>query len=109
MFRLLRIVKLANKSVRIVVIIQAIKETVKDLAFFSLLLVLFLFICTLVGMDIFAYNIKINNYDEGIPIQASEAGVYPRLNFNDFGSSFLSVFSLIFSVLETLSNSLTKS
>ena len=67
----------------------------KDLAFFGLLLWLFMFICALVGMDIFAYNVKINNYDDGIPVKKSQEGVSPRLNFNDFGSSLLSVFALL--------------
>jgi hypothetical protein len=95
MFRLLRVIKLVNKSEGMVILLQAIMDTFKDLAFFSLLLTLFLFICTLVGMDLFAYNIKINNYDDGIPVKVSETGVYPRLNFNNFGSSFLSVFALL--------------
>ena len=52
----------------------------KDLAIFGLLLWLFLFICALVGMDIFAYNVKINNYDDGIPVKKDQEGVSPRLN-----------------------------
>ena len=62
--RLLRIFKLASKSEGLIILLGAIKESFKDMAYFSILLVLFLFVSALVGMDFFAYNIRVNNLDD---------------------------------------------
>ncbi len=51
MLRLLRIFKLASRSEGLIVLLEAIKNTLSDLMYFALLLVLFIFICALVGMD----------------------------------------------------------
>lgn len=63
-FRLLRIFKLASKSESLILLIEAIKDTLLDVAYFSLLLALFIFVSSLVGMDLFAFRIKINNLEE---------------------------------------------
>ena len=62
--RLLKIFKLASKSEGILLLIKAISETLFDIANFSLLLGLYIFVCALVGMDLFAFRARINNDDE---------------------------------------------
>ena len=45
-------------------IFQAIVETLKDVAYFCLLLGLYIFICALMGLEAYAYNVKVNNLDD---------------------------------------------
>ncbi len=81
--RLLRIFKLASKSEGLIVLIEVIKDTIKDCLYFALLLQLFLFVCALIGMDLFAYNIRVNNLEDNFPLPKEKGGVSPRLNFNN--------------------------
>jgi len=62
--RLLRIFKMATKSESILTLLKAIMQTLKDISFFSLLLLLYIFICALLGMEYFAYQIRVDNLEE---------------------------------------------
>ena len=62
--RILRVFKLAAKSETIIILFTAIVKTLKDIAYLSCLLCLYIFICALLGRDIYAYTIKVNNIDE---------------------------------------------
>jgi hypothetical protein len=67
-----------------------IGRTVKDISSFSILLFLFMFTYTLLGMELFAYKVKFNAdnvYDEN--------GHSPRTNFNTFLIGFTTVFVVI--------------
>jgi len=52
--RLLRILKLALRSEGLIVLINAIKETFIDISNFTLLLLLYIFVSALIGMEFFA-------------------------------------------------------
>ena len=93
----MKIFKLASKSEGILLLIKAITETLVDLSNFSLLLSLYIFVCALVGMDMFAYRCRLSS--DGIPLTSTDEGydqgVSPRLNFDDFPASLLTVFVLL--------------
>lgn len=57
-----------------------IKDTMKDIANFSILLGIVIFIYTLVGMELFSYSYKF-----------SELRDKPRLNFDYFSNALVSV------------------
>lgn len=61
--------------------LKTIWNTLKDITAFSVLLFLFLFIYSLLGLELFAYKVK--NDQTGMP---------PKHNFNNFLNSFLTVF-----------------
>ena len=60
---------------------HTIVGTLKDVSVFSILLFLFAFTYTLVGMEFFAYKAKFNNNNE---LDLSENGKYINFNFNTF-------------------------
>lgn len=74
-----------------------------DISNFSVLLMLIMYILALLGMEMFAYSVYID--EEGEPVfgqeniqKAFEAGQtmnWPRENFNDIFSSVLTVFIVI--------------
>ena len=59
---------------------------------FSILLLLFMFTYTLLGMELFAYKAKFNKDDE---VDLSDNGEYTNYNFNTFLEAFLSVFVVL--------------
>ena len=61
--RLLRVFKLAKRMDSLLTLFQAIKETLSDLGYFTLLIFLFIFICALFGREYFAYNIRFVSLD----------------------------------------------
>ena len=66
--RILRIFKLALRSESLTTLINAIKETILDVSSFYMLLFLYVFVFALVGMEFFAYRIKVNNLDDYVPV-----------------------------------------
>jgi len=46
-------------------------------------------------MEAYAYKVKMVSIDDETPVGITEPGVYPRLNFNTFGSSLVAVFALL--------------
>lgn len=62
--RLLRVFKLARSWTSFRDLLAKMIITFKDIQFFACLLVLFMFIFTLLGMELFAYRIKFNNEDK---------------------------------------------
>jgi hypothetical protein len=84
-FRLLRIFKLARSWRSFQVMLVNIRETLKDIGNFFILIGIVIFIYTLVGMELFSYN-----YDaETSPIPKS------RLNFDYFSNALISVFVVL--------------
>ena len=65
--------------------------TLKDIRNFSVLMLLFMFIYTLLGMELYAYRVKFSNEDKD-EVSTSEGGVFPRANFNTFLSGFTTIF-----------------
>ena len=68
--------------------------TIKDIQFFALLLGLFMFIFTLLGMEQYAYRVKFNNDDQEEVLRSEDVneGVYPRTSFNTFELGFTTIF-----------------
>ena len=61
--RLFRILKFA-RSKDLSILIKAINSTLQDLSYFSLLLILYIFTMSILGMELFAYKVKVNNITE---------------------------------------------
>jgi len=72
-------------------LLATIVNTLKDMKAFGLIFIVFLYIFTLIGMDIFAYQVRINS--AGIP--NSKEGPFADSNFNGFIDGFLIVFIIL--------------
>jgi Ion transport protein len=62
-FRLVRIFKLARYWMRFELLLETMGSTVIDMGAFSIMLCLFIFIYTILGLEFFAKKAKINSYD----------------------------------------------
>jgi len=65
----------------------------KDIGYFGLLLLLYLFISALLGMELFAEYIKFEDLSNEVPVYPG--GVSPRLNFDKFGQAMVATFALL--------------
>jgi hypothetical protein len=90
-FRLLRVFKLAQSWRSLRNLLKAIHKTLFDVAYFSVLLLLLMFIYSLLGMELFAYNVQFNQFGE---VDLDE-GISPRENFDDFFHAFISIFAVL--------------
>jgi len=90
-FRLLRVFKLAKTWKQFWNLLLTIGKTLKDISNFSVLLFLFVFTYSLLGMDLFAYKVKFNEEDQ----YDLEDGSYPDSHFNTFLEAFVSVFIVL--------------
>ena len=59
-FRLLRVFKLAKTWKRFQLLLETMVHTLRDVASFSVLLLLFIFILTLLGMELFSNKVKLD-------------------------------------------------
>jgi voltage-dependent calcium channel L type alpha-1D len=91
-FRLLRIFKLARSWKRFELLLETLASTLKDVASFSILLFLFIYIFTLLGMELFAHKAKL---DPDTGYVDSVNGESPTFNFDDFLNSFSLVFIIL--------------
>ncbi|CDW82905.1 voltage-gated ion channel superfamily [Stylonychia lemnae] len=91
-FRLIRIFKLAKAWKKFQNLLKTIGRTFKDISTFSILLFLFMFIYSLLGMEIFAYKVKV--LPDQITLDDAH-GSSPLANFDDFISSFTTVFIIL--------------
>jgi voltage-dependent calcium channel L type alpha-1D len=88
----LRIFKLAKSWQKFSDLLKTIWNTLQDISTFTVLLTLFVFIYTLLGLELFAFNLK----DRGdVKLDFSDTGGLPLRNFNTFSDSFLTVFILL--------------
>jgi len=98
-FRLFRIFKLMSKWKSMKKLLVKVIKTVKDLANFGVLLTLFLYIYTLVGMQFFANRLRFD--EDGYPIhdigsaEWKDPAIWPRSNFDDFNHAFGTVFQVL--------------
>lgn len=90
-----------NKGMRS--ILHKTKKSLRALGSFSAVLLLFLFVWALMGMDLFAYQMFMNEEGELITtdealalVEAGSEGSiqYPRQHFNDIFNAHISVYSL---------------
>lgn len=89
-FRLLRIFKLARNWKTFHDLLKTIGRTMKDIRDFSILVLLFIVIYSLLGMEMYAHTIKINARDE-FDLSAGS----PQSNFDNFVEAFASVFIVL--------------
>lgn len=88
---MLRIFKLANKWPALDAILGVMWNTSGDIATFSVLLALFLFIFAIVGEELFSGIVKFNQDD----IFDLNNGTSPRYNFDDFANAMLTSFMML--------------
>jgi len=91
-FRLLRVFKLAKSWKRFHLLLETMARTLKDVASFSLLLLLFIFILTLLGMELFANKVKLDPKTNYVDLYKGNS---PKVNFDNFINSFSAVFILL--------------
>jgi len=89
--RLLRIFKLARSWSSFREILVQIWVTIKDISTFSVLLLMFMFIFTLLGMELYGH--KINFDEQDYPVEG-ESGMPLRPNFDNLGMGFTSIFAV---------------
>ncbi|GMH60361.1 hypothetical protein TrRE_jg11189 [Triparma retinervis] len=102
-FRLFRIFKLAREWVSMRIILAKIILTAIEISNFSVLLALFMYIYSLMGMQFFANKLKFDDDSNPIPIgsphpQTGEdwLSIEPeRHNFDDFHNAFVTIFQIL--------------
>jgi len=102
-FRLFRIFKLAREWVSMRIILHKIMLTAIEISNFSVLLVLFMYIYALMGMQFFANKFKFDDDGYAIPIGSPhpQSGddwytIQPaRHNFDDFHFAFITIFQIL--------------
>ena len=101
--RLLRMLKLSKSWKALGEILRKTAQSMKDISNFSLLLILFMYIFALLGMELFANAALVDEDDNLIAgeenIQALVASgdyyTFPRDNFNNVGFALTSIFIVI--------------
>ena len=91
-FRLLRIFKLAKQWKRFELLLETLGRTLVDIATFSILLFLFIFTFTLLGLELFAERAK---FDRALNVVDISNGQSPEFNFDNFFNSFTTVFIVL--------------
>jgi hypothetical protein len=90
--RLLRVFKLARSWTSFRELLEKIMITMKDISNFSVLLFIFMFVYTLLGMELFAYNVSFDMNNQPIKLDTNDLDLsdlnilytFPRANFNNF-------------------------
>jgi Ion transport protein len=88
----LRVFKLAKSWKRFQLLLETMVHTLRDVASFSVLLLLFIFILTLLGMELFSNKVKINPLTNYVDF---ENGISPEVNFDTFINAFSAVFIVL--------------
>ena len=91
--RLLRVFKLARSWSSFRELLEKIYVSLREISNFSILLLIFMFTYTLLGMEIFAYKAKFDPITK--EVTNADDGVYPRENFNTFYYSFTTIFIIL--------------
>lgn len=66
--------------------------TLKDISIFSVLLLMFAFIFTLLGMELFGHKVS---FKDDLYVDPAEGhGLSPRPNFDNLGMGFTSIFAV---------------
>lgn len=90
-FRILRLFKLAKSWKQLQLLLRTLWTTVVDIASFTVVLFLFMFIYAILGMELFAENAKFTADDK----VDMENGTSLNQNFDSFLYSFTTVFVLL--------------
>lgn len=92
--RLFRIFKLARSWVNLRNLLVAMAQTIAQISNFSVLLLLFMTVSSLLGMEFFAYKIRFTEDGGNLAPNPSE-GHSPRVNFDTFLEGIIAVFVLV--------------
>jgi hypothetical protein len=90
--RLLRIFKLAKHWKRFELLLETIWRTFYEITSFTILMFLFIFIFTLLGLELFANKAKFNVETGNVDFENGES---PIFNFDNFLNSFTTVFIVL--------------
>lgn len=97
--RLLRVFKLAKSNRALSILLESIARTLYNLGTFTLLLILVIFIFNLLGMQLFAGKLHLNDDDTLCLDKYGYIDMYsgnvPTHNFDDIRSSFVTVFQIL--------------
>jgi voltage-dependent calcium channel L type alpha-1D len=98
-FRMLRIFKIARKWSSLNFVLVKMLNSFKEVGNFLVLLALFLFIYALLGMELYANNVKFDENDQPVKCETFkyclENGKSPRINFDGLGDALLGVFVIV--------------
>jgi len=100
--RLLRIIKLARSWTELQEILRKTAMSLKDIGYFSVLLFLFMFIISLLGMELFANECRFDQ-DDNLILNVTKAYIEdpnkvmlaPRENFDSISNALITVFIII--------------
>ena len=101
-FRLFRLFKLARSWRKLRMLLAVVARTLAELSWFLVLLLLFIFIFGLLGVSLFAnqmrfdklgYKIDLNNTEAFFSPEAEDS--IPRSNFDDLGNAMIVVFQVL--------------
>jgi hypothetical protein len=67
-FRLLRLIKLARSNHTLRCLLDSIAHTIKAIGNFTVILCIFIYVFSLLGMEMFAGKFKFDNYDNYDPV-----------------------------------------
>ena len=101
-FRLLRVFKLAQSWENFNYFLNTISNTISKISSFSVLLLLFIFMYAIMGMEFFANRIRFDFDNKSVkyfapenPQTLSKVSSIPDSNFDNFFNAFLSVFIVL--------------
>lgn len=89
--RILRVFKLQRYWMRFQIILETLSQTIIDVRWFSILIAIFVFMYTILGMDFFSQQAKFNAANQVDLLH----GVSPVFHFDDIMNSFFTVFVII--------------
>ena len=102
-FRLFRIFKLARSWTDLRIILEKIIMTLRDVSNFAVLLILFMYILALVGMQVFANRLRFDNDD--LPVSFEQYNDYdpselqnkhqPQAHFDTLGWALVTIFQVL--------------
>ena len=90
-FRMIRLLKVAKIWTTFHSILHTMKKTLKDIGYFFILILLFVLIYAILGMELFAEKVKFNDTDQVDLVE----GVSMDTNFDNFHWSVTTVFVLL--------------
>ena len=106
-FRLFRIFRLARKWKSFHLMMVKIVQSLQDLVTFFILFMIIVFVFALLGNEMFAYRVRIDDFNQVVPYPSSgntnkfEMDVYlskgesPRPNFDNFVHAIVGIFVII--------------
>jgi hypothetical protein len=97
-FRTFRIFKLINNWKSLRILLTTAVKVIKDMRYFVVILLVYLCVASLLGMQLFAYRMRFYEGDGGpfeVGVGDIKNTVSPRLNFDNFYNSFTSNFVIL--------------